>query len=57
MEHLSDQLLIEAYLKAREYHLEGDFVALLITELDRRGISPSSDQFERNCNHLTLNHE
>jgi len=36
MEHLSDDLLIESYLKANELKLSPDFLSLIEDEIHRR---------------------
>lgn len=38
MEKLSDDLLIESYLKARELKLSKDFILLIKKEIDRRSL-------------------
>ncbi|MDR7072831.1 sporulation histidine kinase inhibitor Sda [Fictibacillus barbaricus] len=38
MEKLSDDLLIESYLKARELQLSQDFILLIKKEIDRRSL-------------------
>ncbi|WNB93448.1 sporulation histidine kinase inhibitor Sda [Bacillus sp. NEB1478] len=38
MEKLSDDLLIESYLKARELQLSNDFILLIKKEIDRRSL-------------------
>ncbi|TLS39425.1 sporulation histidine kinase inhibitor Sda [Pseudalkalibacillus caeni] len=38
MEKLSDDLLIESYLKARELHLSQEFINLIEHEIDRRSL-------------------
>jgi developmental checkpoint coupling sporulation initiation to replication initiation len=38
MEKLSDDLLIESYLKARELKLSNDFILLIKKEIDRRSL-------------------
>ncbi|GEL77516.1 sporulation histidine kinase inhibitor Sda [Tenuibacillus multivorans] len=39
MEHLSNQLLVESYNKARELDLNHDFIKLIEEELIRRGLN------------------
>nr|WP_096440463.1 sporulation histidine kinase inhibitor Sda [Alteribacter populi] len=38
MRHLSDDLLLETYQKARELKLNDDFIFLISQELERRSI-------------------
>ncbi|WP_084297689.1 sporulation histidine kinase inhibitor Sda [Sporolactobacillus laevolacticus] len=38
METLSDDLLIESYTKAKEYHLSEDFIKLIEKEIERRSL-------------------
>lgn len=40
MRKLSDELLIETYLKAKELKLSPDFIRLLEKELHRRSLTP-----------------
>ncbi|MFB4163113.1 sporulation histidine kinase inhibitor Sda [Alteribacillus sp. JSM 102045] len=45
MHYISDGVLMEAYEKAVELHLEEEFIELLYSEIKRRGLtSPSSAQ-------------
>ncbi|KGP73123.1 sporulation histidine kinase inhibitor Sda [Pontibacillus yanchengensis] len=44
MEHLSDELLIDAYIKATELNLSDEFIRLIEEELKRRSISHSIKQ-------------
>lgn len=46
MEQLSNELLIEAYEKARRLNLSEDFVSLIEKELERRAISVPSIGYE-----------
>ncbi|MGD6895213.1 sporulation histidine kinase inhibitor Sda [Bacillus infantis] len=39
MRKLSDELLIESYLKARELNLSPDFIRLIETEIHRRSLT------------------
>ncbi|WP_163970068.1 sporulation histidine kinase inhibitor Sda [Oceanobacillus halotolerans] len=39
MEHLSDDLLIEAYYKANELNLSPDFLLLIKKEIERRNLT------------------
>ena len=39
MEKLSDDLLIESYIKAIKLNLHDDFIDLIKQELDKRGLS------------------
>lgn len=39
MEKLSDDLLIESYVKARELKLSNDFITLIQKEIERRSLS------------------
>ncbi|MBO8177595.1 sporulation histidine kinase inhibitor Sda [Aeribacillus pallidus] len=39
MKHLSDELLIEAYFKARALKLSPDFIQLIEKEIHRRSLS------------------
>lgn len=38
MDKLSDDLLIESYTKAKEYHLCEDFIKLIEAEMERRSL-------------------
>lgn len=43
MQHLSDELLMESYLKAKDLNLSADFISLIEEEIQRRQIEfPSS---------------
>lgn len=42
MENLSDRLLIEAYCKAVELQLEGEFLVLIKKELNYRALADES---------------
>ncbi|PYZ99212.1 sporulation histidine kinase inhibitor Sda [Alteribacter lacisalsi] len=42
MRHLTDDLLIETYHKARELQLHDDFIFLISQELKRRDIASTS---------------
>ncbi|WP_070120741.1 sporulation histidine kinase inhibitor Sda [Bacillus marinisedimentorum] len=39
MKNLSDDLLIESYLKAVELQLSRDFISLIKSEIDRRALT------------------
>lgn len=39
MEHLSDELLIESYHKAKKLNLSTDFLSLIVEEINRRSLS------------------
>ncbi|RYL91550.1 sporulation histidine kinase inhibitor Sda [Sporolactobacillus sp. THM7-4] len=39
MENLSDDLLIESYVKAKKYHLNQDFIHLIERELEKRSLT------------------
>ncbi|MCA0986123.1 sporulation histidine kinase inhibitor Sda [Guptibacillus algicola] len=39
MEKLSDDLLIESYVKARELKLSSDFIKLIQKEIERRSLN------------------
>ncbi|BDG36866.1 sporulation histidine kinase inhibitor Sda [Parageobacillus sp. VR-IP] len=39
MKHLSDELLIESYYKAKELNLNPEFIALIEKEIQRRSLS------------------
>ncbi|GAF67173.1 sporulation histidine kinase inhibitor Sda [Alkalihalobacillus trypoxylicola] len=41
MHSLSNDLLIQSYIQAKELNLSTDFIELLIEEMTRRNISPS----------------
>jgi developmental checkpoint coupling sporulation initiation to replication initiation len=45
MENLSDELLIEAYFKAKELNLREDFIRLVKQEIDRRSLSQQVSAF------------
>ena len=38
LDNLSDDLLIEAYVKAKELNLDKDFRSLMMMEIQKRGI-------------------
>ncbi|WEG14916.1 sporulation histidine kinase inhibitor Sda [Pullulanibacillus sp. KACC 23026] len=38
MEHLSDELLLESYYKAKELRLSRDFIQLIEKEISRRAL-------------------
>lgn len=38
MDHLSDQLLLESYYKAKELKLSSDFINLIKEEIIKRGL-------------------
>ncbi|WP_100406416.1 sporulation histidine kinase inhibitor Sda [Bacillus solitudinis] len=40
MESLTDELLVQSYLRALEFELEEDFIQLLFTELCYRNLHP-----------------
>ncbi|HSH24428.1 MAG TPA: sporulation histidine kinase inhibitor Sda [Massilibacterium sp.] len=42
MYQLSDELLIEAYIKAIHLHLSDDFIEMIVFELERRQINLTS---------------
>lgn len=39
MNHLSDELLLESYYKAKKLNLSPDFLSLIIDEINRRALS------------------
>ncbi len=39
MENLSDDLLIESYVKAMKYHLSSEFIQLIEQEVERRKLT------------------
>ncbi|GGL40557.1 sporulation histidine kinase inhibitor Sda [Sporolactobacillus putidus] len=39
MENLSDDLLIESYVKAKKYHLSNDFIQMIEQEVRRRKLT------------------
>lgn len=39
MQKLSDQLLVETYLKAKELNLSKDFISLIENEIKRRSLT------------------
>ncbi|MCI1856596.1 MAG: sporulation histidine kinase inhibitor Sda [Sporolactobacillus sp.] len=41
MDHLSDELLIESYFKAKKYRLDAAFIRLIEQEMKRRHLVPS----------------
>lgn len=44
MKKLSDELLIESYIKAKKLKLNSDFIALIESELHRRSLLKSAKQ-------------
>ncbi|RYM05282.1 sporulation histidine kinase inhibitor Sda [Sporolactobacillus sp. THM7-7] len=44
MENLSDDLLIESYVKAKQYHLSEDFIQLIELEIKRRSLTVSKQR-------------
>ncbi|GAB3051353.1 sporulation histidine kinase inhibitor Sda [Virgibacillus ainsalahensis] len=48
MEKLTDELLMEAYQKALDMHVDKDFILLLEKELSRRKLSRRVEQTDEN---------
>jgi len=44
MDHISDELLIEAYHKAKRLNLSPDFLSIIEEELHRRNLSSNKIQ-------------
>ncbi|MCL1630446.1 sporulation histidine kinase inhibitor Sda [Sporolactobacillus sp. CPB3-1] len=44
MNNLSDDLLIESYTKAKEFHLSEDFIKLIEAEINRRSLEKELKQ-------------
>ncbi|GAY76319.1 sporulation histidine kinase inhibitor Sda [Sporolactobacillus inulinus] len=44
MDILSDDLLIESYVKAKEYNLSADFIRLIEEEIKRRSLDKEMKQ-------------
>jgi|GEM_PF-774980 len=50
MQHLSDDLLLESYLKAKELKLSKDFISLIENEIKRRQRNSSDITFPQELN-------
>ncbi|RYL94752.1 sporulation histidine kinase inhibitor Sda [Sporolactobacillus sp. Y61] len=44
MENLSDEMLVEAYVKAKKYDLSDEFIKLIEGEISRRKLNRSLHQ-------------
>lgn len=53
MQHLSDALLLESYLKAQELDLSSDFISLIEEELRRRQVELATNVEIRENNAVT----
>lgn len=45
MENLSDELLVESYIKARKLNLSQDFLSLIKKEIDKRSLNNKIKQY------------